>query len=46
VFPPVETCEKQAAQFATMGNTPRLGGQREWPALLRLCDKLDPNFRT
>jgi len=24
----------------------RLGGQREWPALLRLCDKLDPGFRT
>ncbi len=46
VFPPEETCEKQAAQFATAGNTPRLGGQREWPALLRLCDKLDPGFRT
>ncbi len=28
------------------GNTPRLGGQREWPALLRLCDRLDPAFRT
>ena len=46
VFPPEETCEKQAAQFANSGNTPRLGGQREWPALLRLCDKLDPAFRT
>jgi len=46
VFPPTETAEKQAAQFATMGNTVRLGGQREWPALLRLCDKLDPSFRT
>jgi ribulose-5-phosphate 4-epimerase/fuculose-1-phosphate aldolase len=46
VFPPAETCEKQAAQFANSGNTPRLGGQREWPALLRLCDKLDPSFRT
>src|ERR1700681_2950445 len=46
VFPPKETAEKQAAQFATMGNTPRLGGQREWPALLRLCDRLDPSFRT
>jgi ribulose-5-phosphate 4-epimerase/fuculose-1-phosphate aldolase len=46
VFPAEETCEKQAAQFANAGNTPRLGGQREWPALLRLCDKLDPGFRT
>src|SRR5215467_13558056 len=46
VFPPKETAEKQSAQFATMGNTVRLGGQREWPALLRMCDKLDPSFRT
>jgi ribulose-5-phosphate 4-epimerase/fuculose-1-phosphate aldolase len=46
VVPSHETSEKQAAQFATMGNTPRLGGQREWPALLRLCDRLDPGFRT
>jgi ribulose-5-phosphate 4-epimerase/fuculose-1-phosphate aldolase len=46
VFPSEETCEKQAAQFANAGNTPRLGGQREWPALLRLCDRLDPGFRT
>ncbi|HZK89363.1 MAG TPA: class II aldolase/adducin family protein [Stellaceae bacterium] len=46
VVPSPETCEKQAAQFANSGNTPRLGGQREWPALLRLCDKLDPGFRT
>jgi ribulose-5-phosphate 4-epimerase/fuculose-1-phosphate aldolase len=46
VFPPEETCERQAAQFANSGNVPRLGGQREWPALLRLCDKLDPGFRT
>jgi ribulose-5-phosphate 4-epimerase/fuculose-1-phosphate aldolase len=46
VIPSPETCEKQAAQFAMAGNIPRLGGQREWPALLRLCDKLDPNFRT
>jgi ribulose-5-phosphate 4-epimerase/fuculose-1-phosphate aldolase len=46
VIPTPETCEKQAAQFATMGNTPRLGGQREWPALLRLAERLDPGFRT
>ena len=45
VVPSVETCERQAAQFANSGNTPRLGGQREWPALLRLVEKLDPGFR-
>jgi ribulose-5-phosphate 4-epimerase/fuculose-1-phosphate aldolase len=46
VVPSVDTCERQAAQFAMLGNTPRLGGQREWPALLRLCDRLDPSYRT
>ena len=45
VMPPVEVCERQAQQFANSGNTPRLGGQREWPALLRLVDKLDHGFR-
>ena len=40
VVPSPETCERQAAQFT--GNMPRLQGQREWPALLRLCDRLDP----
>jgi ribulose-5-phosphate 4-epimerase/fuculose-1-phosphate aldolase len=45
VLPPVETCERQSAQFANTGNMPRLMGQREWPALLRLCDKLDPSYR-
>jgi ribulose-5-phosphate 4-epimerase/fuculose-1-phosphate aldolase len=46
VFPPEETCERQAAQFAGSHNNPRLGGQREWPALLRLCDRLDPGYRS
>ncbi len=46
VVPSADTCERQAAQFAMLGNTPRLGGQREWPALLRLCDRLDPSYRT
>jgi ribulose-5-phosphate 4-epimerase/fuculose-1-phosphate aldolase len=46
VVPSPETCERQAAQFALHGNTPRLGGQREWPALLRLADRLDPSYRT
>ena len=44
VIPSADTCERQAAQFA--GNMPRLQGQREWPALLRLCDRLDPSYRT
>lgn len=44
VVPSAATCEKQAAQFS--GNMPRLQGQREWPALLRMCDRLDPAYRT
>ena len=44
VIPSHETCEKQAAQFAMTGNVPRLGGKREWPALLCLYDRLDPSF--
>ena len=44
VVPSPDTCEHQAALFA--GNEPRLQGQREWPALLRLADKLDPGYRT
>jgi len=46
VIPSPETAERQAAQFERFGNTPRLGGQREWPALLRLADRLDPSYRT
>jgi len=45
VIPSPETCERQADQMANAGNTPRLGGQREWPALLRLADRLDPSYR-
>ena len=45
VVPDPDTCERQAAQFSD-GNLARLPGQREWPALLRLCDKLDPSYRT
>src|SRR5580704_170236 len=44
VIPSPETCERQAAMFT--GNMPRLQGQREWPALLRLADRLDPSYRT
>ena len=43
VVPSPETCERQAAQLT--GNEPQLQGQREWPALLRLADKLDPSYR-
>jgi hypothetical protein len=43
VVPAPDTCERQAALFT--GNEPRLQGQREWPALLRLCDRLDPSYR-
>ncbi|MBO0737464.1 MAG: class II aldolase/adducin family protein [Alphaproteobacteria bacterium] len=43
VVPSADTCEHQAALFA--GNEPRLQGQREWPALLRLADRLDPSYR-
>jgi ribulose-5-phosphate 4-epimerase/fuculose-1-phosphate aldolase len=45
VIPSVEVRGRQAAQFADTGNAPRLGGQREWPALLRLADKIDPSYR-
>ena len=45
VVPDADTCERQAAQFSD-GNLARLPGQREWPALLRLCDRLDPSYRT
>lgn len=46
VVPEPDTCERQAAQFANNANLSRLPGQREWPALLRLCDRLDPSYRT
>jgi ribulose-5-phosphate 4-epimerase/fuculose-1-phosphate aldolase len=45
VVPSSETCERQAALFAQGANMPRLQGQREWPALLRLADRLDPSYR-
>ncbi|MBV9861457.1 MAG: class II aldolase/adducin family protein [Alphaproteobacteria bacterium] len=45
LMPPRETCERQSALFANIGNEPRLAGQREWPALLRMVERLDPSFR-
>ncbi|HTT80611.1 MAG TPA: class II aldolase/adducin family protein, partial [Stellaceae bacterium] len=44
VVPSAETCERQAAQF--VGNNPRLQGQREWPALLRMLDRIEPGYRS
>src|SRR5579875_1314667 len=43
VMPPAQTCERQAALFA---DNPNLAGQREWPALLRLLDRIDPSYRS
>lgn len=45
LLPPVEVQGRQVAQRADTANQPKLGGQREWPSLLRLCDRLDPSFR-
>ena len=45
LFPSNEACEQSAARpRGNEGQLP-LAGQREWPALLRLIDKLDPNYR-
>jgi ribulose-5-phosphate 4-epimerase/fuculose-1-phosphate aldolase len=45
VVPPAETCERQAALFDNSSNSGRLQGQHEWPALLRLADRLDRSYR-
>jgi ribulose-5-phosphate 4-epimerase/fuculose-1-phosphate aldolase len=44
MMPSPETCERQAALFEDSTNMPRLQGQREWPALLRLLDRIDPSY--
>ena len=41
IVPPVEVCEKTAGQF---GDGPS-AGQREWPALIRMLDRIDPSYR-
>ena len=46
VVPPPETCERAAGRLSDPDGSPRLAGQREWPALLRLLDRLDPSYRT
>ena len=46
LMPSAAAKTSQVALAADSSNAPRLAGQREWPSLLRLCDKLDPGFRT
>jgi ribulose-5-phosphate 4-epimerase/fuculose-1-phosphate aldolase len=46
LLPSTAAKASQSALAADGDNAPRLAGQREWPSLLRLCDKLDPGFRT
>jgi ribulose-5-phosphate 4-epimerase/fuculose-1-phosphate aldolase len=45
VVPSPETCEEQAWLFENTAREPRLQGQREWPALLRMLDRIDPGYR-
>jgi ribulose-5-phosphate 4-epimerase/fuculose-1-phosphate aldolase len=42
--PPPEVCEHAAKQF--YGNGKRVFGERDWPALIKLADRLDPSYRT
>jgi ribulose-5-phosphate 4-epimerase/fuculose-1-phosphate aldolase len=44
VVPLAETSERQAALFEGAAMT-RLRDEHEWPALLRLADRLDPRYR-
>jgi ribulose-5-phosphate 4-epimerase/fuculose-1-phosphate aldolase len=46
-LPPEAVQEKTAKQFQGFANDAGQSGMgpREWPALLRLCDKLDPSYR-
>lgn len=41
--PPPEVCERAAKQFHRPN---RVMGDRDWPALIKLADSLDPSFRT
>ncbi|MBI1775281.1 MAG: class II aldolase/adducin family protein [Proteobacteria bacterium] len=47
VLPPSAVRKKTAKQFQGMAEKPQSTsmGQREWPALLRLCEKLDPGYK-
>jgi ribulose-5-phosphate 4-epimerase/fuculose-1-phosphate aldolase len=44
VTPPREVCEVSSRRLGPDG-TRRVMGQREWPALLRMVEKLDPSYR-
>ena len=41
-IPSPDVCERTARQFERSG---RMAVERDWPALLRLLDRLDPSFR-
>jgi ribulose-5-phosphate 4-epimerase/fuculose-1-phosphate aldolase len=45
VTPPREVCEESSRRVGADGGR-RLAGQREWPALLRLIEKLDASYRS
>jgi ribulose-5-phosphate 4-epimerase/fuculose-1-phosphate aldolase len=44
-LPPATVSEKTAAQFAEQHGDIQLPGTREWPAFLRLLDRMDPSYR-
>jgi ribulose-5-phosphate 4-epimerase/fuculose-1-phosphate aldolase len=46
VIPSNATCERGVPRQTHPDGTPRPAGQREWPALLRLVESLDPGYRT
>ncbi|MBM3571928.1 MAG: class II aldolase/adducin family protein [Alphaproteobacteria bacterium] len=41
IVPPLAVRERTASQF----NTGPQAGQREWPALIRMLDRIDPSYR-
>lgn len=44
-IPPREVCEKAARQFWDQEGDILVPGEREWPALMRQLDRLDPGYR-
>jgi ribulose-5-phosphate 4-epimerase/fuculose-1-phosphate aldolase len=46
VTPSSETCERGVPRQSDAEGKPLVTGQREWPALLRLAEKLDPSYRS
>jgi len=45
VMPSHEVCEKAARQFWELQGDIRVPGEREWPALMRQLDRIDPSYR-